>query len=175
MSPSSEGNICHILKWQPLLFITYALTAKKRKAKKKLFFWRTSGDVQGWRSLNHSRSCSPPFASAAAEKAFIFCRRRPSVKQFPFIESEDFFRKLFLIVTESVHSIRVVQKIKKWSPNVGLEPTTLRLRVSCSTDWASRAVSTESANLLGFEPVTLQFYFAEKMFLKLFKCILCKN
>ena len=27
-----------------------------------------------------------------------------------------------------------------WSPNVGLEPTTLRLRVSCSTDWASRAV-----------------------------------
>ena len=28
--------------------------------------------------------------------------------------------------------------IKKWSPNVGLEPTTLRLRVSCSTNWASR-------------------------------------
>ena len=27
---------------------------------------------------------------------------------------------------------------KKWSPNVGLEPTTLRLRVSCSTNWASR-------------------------------------
>ena len=23
---------------------------------------------------------------------------------------------------------------KSWSPNVGLEPTTLRLRVSCSTD-----------------------------------------
>ena len=27
----------------------------------------------------------------------------------------------------------------KIAPNVGLEPTTLRLRVSCSTDWASRA------------------------------------
>ena len=27
----------------------------------------------------------------------------------------------------------------KASPNVGLEPTTLRLRVWCSTDWASRA------------------------------------
>ena len=27
----------------------------------------------------------------------------------------------------------------KITPNVGLEPTTLRLRVSCSTDWASRA------------------------------------
>ena len=26
-----------------------------------------------------------------------------------------------------------------WAPNVGLEPTTLRLRVSCSTDWANRA------------------------------------
>ena len=31
---------------------------------------------------------------------------------------------------------------KTRSPNVGLEPTTLRLRVSCSTDWASRAVLT---------------------------------
>ena len=28
---------------------------------------------------------------------------------------------------------------KNNAPNVGLEPTTLRLRVSCSTDWASRA------------------------------------
>ena len=28
---------------------------------------------------------------------------------------------------------------EKVAPNVGLEPTTLRLRVSCSTDWASRA------------------------------------
>ena len=32
------------------------------------------------------------------------------------------------------------RKKKSYSPNVGLEPTTLRLRVSCSTDWASRAV-----------------------------------
>ena len=31
---------------------------------------------------------------------------------------------------------------KSLSPNVGLEPTTLRLRVSCSTDWASRAVGS---------------------------------
>ena len=31
-------------------------------------------------------------------------------------------------------------KNKNISPNVGLEPTTLRLRVSCSTDWASRAL-----------------------------------
>ena len=30
----------------------------------------------------------------------------------------------------------------KTSPNVGLEPTTLRLRVSCSTDWASRATNS---------------------------------
>ena len=29
---------------------------------------------------------------------------------------------------------------KNTSPNVGLEPTTPRLRVSCSTDWASRAL-----------------------------------
>ena len=28
---------------------------------------------------------------------------------------------------------------KNVAPNVGLKPTTLRLRVSCSTDWASRA------------------------------------
>ncbi len=30
---------------------------------------------------------------------------------------------------------------KSKSPNVGLEPTTPRLRVSCSTDWASRATN----------------------------------
>ena len=29
---------------------------------------------------------------------------------------------------------RCEKKLKSWSPNVGLEPTTLRLRVSCSTD-----------------------------------------
>ena len=28
---------------------------------------------------------------------------------------------------------------RRWATNVGFEPTTLRLRVSCSTDWASRA------------------------------------
>ena len=32
--------------------------------------------------------------------------------------------------------VKIVENV---SPNVGLEPTTLRLRVSCSTDWASRA------------------------------------
>jgi hypothetical protein len=38
--------------------------------------------------------------------------------------------------------------LKIWSPNVGLEPTTLRLRVSCSTDWASRAVVMKNALLI---------------------------
>ena len=33
------------------------------------------------------------------------------------------------------------QILQNVSPNVGLEPTTLRLRVSCSTDWASRALA----------------------------------
>ena len=33
----------------------------------------------------------------------------------------------------------LLNKRKLFAPNVGLEPTTLRLRVSCSTDWASRA------------------------------------
>ena len=37
------------------------------------------------------------------------------------------YPKLFLFVMER-------EKIKDRSPNVGLEPTTLRLRVSCSTD-----------------------------------------
>ena len=31
------------------------------------------------------------------------------------------------------------RKKKNCSPDVGLEPTTLRLRVSCSTDWANQA------------------------------------
>ena len=33
----------------------------------------------------------------------------------------------------------LLNKRKIFAPNVGFEPTTLRLRVSCSTDWASRA------------------------------------
>ena len=33
----------------------------------------------------------------------------------------------------------LLNRRKIFAPNVGLEPTTLRLRVSCSTDWASRA------------------------------------
>ena len=57
---------------------------------------------------------------------------------------------------------------KSYSPNVGLEPTTLRLRVSCSTDWASRAVEkTERIirklkwelrrNLFGWNPICSRF------------------
>ena len=34
------------------------------------------------------------------------------------------------------------------APNVGLEPTTPRLRVSCSTDWASRAACMYQVELL---------------------------
>ena len=40
--------------------------------------------------------------------------------------------------------LKKIKNYKKWSPNVGLEPTTLRLRVSCSTDWASRALEIEN-------------------------------
>ena len=39
-----------------------------------------------------------------------------------------------------VYSSQLINAKKDSSPNVGLEPTTLRLRVSCSTDWASRAI-----------------------------------
>ena len=36
--------------------------------------------------------------------------------------------------------LAILQKgYKKYSPNVGLEPTTVGLRVQRSTDWASRA------------------------------------
>ena len=46
-------------------------------------------------------------------------------------------------------------KQKKLSPNVGLEPTTLRLRVSCSTDWASRATGTKPYR----DPFNFVFYY----------------
>ena len=32
---------------------------------------------------------------------------------------------------------------------MGLEPTTLRLRVSCSTDWANRATLSSAPHILG--------------------------
>ena len=38
-----------------------------------------------------------------------------------------------------------IKNMKKNTPNVGLEPTTPRLRVSCSTDWASRDEYTNGA------------------------------
>ncbi len=40
--------------------------------------------------------------------------------------------KNFTIGKNGIFKIR-----KMWAPNVGLESTALRLRVSCSTDWAS--------------------------------------
>ena len=54
---------------------------------------------------------------------------------------------------------------KIWSPNVGLEPTTLRLRVSCSTDWASRATYWKWFNYsnlkLSFQVVDSVLYFVK--------------
>ena len=44
-------------------------------------------------------------------------------------------------------------KLAKDQPNAGLEPATLRLRVSCSTDWASRAYIM----LQYFQPVSHSF------------------
>ena len=41
-------------------------------------------------------------------------------------------------ITEGSVSLEILGQHYR-TPNVGLEPTTLRLRVSCSTDWASQA------------------------------------
>ena len=49
----------------------------------------------------------------------------------------------------------------KASPNVGLEPTTLRLRVWCSTDWASRAVAMLILNGLCFADYVMQRFLLE--------------
>ena len=50
--------------------------------------------------------------------------------------------KCIYLIWELLTFILLDEKIseKVRSPNVGLEPTTLRLRVSCSTNWASRDV-----------------------------------
>ena len=49
----------------------------------------------------------------------------------------------------------------KASPNVGLEPTTLRLRVWCSTDWASRAEINATSNQICLKN-TLTSYVSRK-------------
>ena len=54
-------------------------------------------------------------------------------------------KKLFISGKKILRSGMICNQkneIKIGTPNVGLEPTTLRLRVSCSTDWASRAIVT---------------------------------
>ena len=47
------------------------------------------------------------------------------------------------IIFELIAPIKkpIFEIVLSCAPNVGLEPTTLRLRASCSTDWASRANS----------------------------------
>ena len=42
----------------------------------------------------------------------------------------------------STHPSIFSKKKKNWSPNKGLEPLTLRLKVWCSTNWANRALTT---------------------------------
>ena len=52
--------------------------------------------------------------------------------------------------------------VKKMAPNVGLEPTTLRLRVSCSTDWASRACWHRLTHCRPWHNLPLPLYLGSK-------------
>ena len=60
------------------------------------------------------------------------------------------------------HHPRICLSIKS-APNVGLEPTTLRLRVSCSTDWASRAVSMHARNAICLQLTSKTFFWIDFM------------
>ena len=73
--------------------------------------------------------------------------RNPGLNQGPLdLQSNALPTELFRLVewckkwTKRFWNMLLFWKEKKRiSPNVGLEPTTPRLRVSCSTDWANRA------------------------------------
>ena len=58
------------------------------------------------------------------------------------------------------------KKKEDYSPDVGLEPTTLRLRVSCSTDWANRA----ACMICGLVPYTVVIILSDKNY-----CIILCN
>ena len=45
---------------------------------------------------------------------------------------ECIYHLIWEVLTFILHDEKISEKV--WSPNVGLEPTTLRLRVSCSTN-----------------------------------------
>ena len=69
--------------------------------------------------------------------------RRPILK----LQNFDFFQcALSLLISciplSNSELFPLVILFSKEQPNVGLEPTTLGLRVPCSTDWASRAILT---------------------------------
>lgn len=79
-------------------------------------------------------------------KMLIFCKKKWSltdvfgrtfckINQFGIFSVAQQCHKYF-------HVFLLKKKWKKFAPNVGLEPTTLGLRVPCSTDWASRATDT---------------------------------
>ena len=67
------------------------------------------------------------------------------------------------------------RKKKRISPNVGLEPTTPRLRVSCSTDWASRAHTQCTNEEQVISRYSIQFIDTpiDMIIVALFKVVIC--
>ena len=55
----------------------------------------------------------------------------------------------YLVRISYVH-LMYLRKTKN-APTVGLEPTTLRFKVSCSTDWASRAAAWRAQETISIE------------------------
>ena len=63
-----------------------------------------------------------------------------------------------LSVNSLIQKCHLYQHVKG-SPNVGLEPTTLGLRVPCSTDWANRAYTISSDLPFGSLLFIIMFFF----------------
>ena len=101
----------------------------------QFLFWNARAFVAQW--LEHW-SCKPGVESSNLSEGFCKGSIFPQYTIAHRHNSPLIRHNLLSIKSNDWHT-----SVEKASPNVGLEPTTLRLRVWCSTDWASRAMSTK--------------------------------
>ncbi len=118
----------HWSSWQSCRWLSLQVRKEKRECNKK-FAW------QSWKIMTAQWVST----TGSITKVVYGCWQKKKKRKHSGINTSVRNQLLQNWISKVCAAMLQVSKKKKTSPNVGLEPTTLRLRVSCSTDWASRA------------------------------------
>ena len=100
-------------------------------AKRTLYHWATSPPIYSRKSNYFLSNFTPIWDLRASTDPLKLCHNMPYMVGFS-VYCEDMYFSLCMMWARQF-------SLKTYAPNVGLEPTTLGLRVPCSTDWANRA------------------------------------